>query len=301
VTFYDVTGGSSTPLGTAPINSAGVAQLPTSFATPGPHSLTAVYAGDSIFNTSTGTLTETVSSTKTTGHVYVAASANPALAGQSITFSVSVYGTTSESTGVTGTVTLMDGTTPLGSNPVTNGRTTFTITSLSDGAHAITASYSGDSNFTAATSSVLSETVGPTGTISGKATLLNMQDTLNVNVQSRVDGGTPSYSGNLSFSDQAAGDTFNAVTITAVQIYPAETPAGGGATESYSYFRITGTATLNGGTSPEYSFVIAVYLPTAGTSNATGYLTITVTGPNGFKYSTQAKAFDPGSTIVITA
>jgi hypothetical protein len=300
VSFYDVTGGGNMLLGTAPINSAGIAQLPTSFSLSESHMLKAVYAGDSIFGTSTGTLTESVSSTKTTGHVYLSASANPALAGQAITFAVYAYGTTSESIGVTGTVTLMDGTKPLGSSPLTGGKATFPIASLSVGAHTITASYSGDANFTAATST-LTETVGPTGTISGTATLLNKQDTLNVDVTSSVAGGTPSYSGSLSFSDQSAGDTFTAQAITSVQIYPAETPAGGSATGAYSYFRITGTATLNSGTSPDYSFVIAVALPIAGTTNATGYFTITVTGPNGFKYSAQAKALDPGSTIVITA
>jgi hypothetical protein len=301
VTFYDVTGGTSTKLGTVPISSAGVAQLPSSFTTAGSHSLTAVYSGDSTFSSSTGTLAESVSSTKATGHVYLAASANPALAGQSVTFSVYVYGATSESTGVTGTVTLMDGTTPLGSSsPVTNDKASFTISSLGIGSHAITASYSGDANFTAATSSVLTETISPTGTISGTATLLNKQDTFNVDVKSSVSSsGTPSYSGALSFSDTLAGDTFTAATITGVQIYT-ETPAGGSATGAYSYFRITGTATLNGGTSPAYSFIIAASLPTSGATNASGYFTITVTGPGGFSYTAQSKALDPGSTIVIT-
>jgi hypothetical protein len=302
VSFYDVTGGGSVLLGSASLSAAGVAQLPTAFTTAGPHALTAVYSGDSTFSSSTGKLTESVSSTKSTGHASLSASANPALAGQSITFTVYVHGSTSEQNGATGTVTLTDGTspTPLGSSSLTGGKATFTIASLGAGSHALTASYSGDPNFTAATST-LTETVGPTGTISGTATLLNKQDTLSLNVHSSVLGGAPSYSGSLSFSDQSAGDTFTSATISAVQIYPPEAPAGGTGTAGSSYFRITGTATLNGGTSASYSFAIAASLPIAGASNATGYLTITVTGPNGFTYTAQAKAFDPGSTIVIMA
>jgi hypothetical protein len=298
--FSGITGGGSTLLGSAPLDSAGVAQLPAT--SPGPHALKAVYSGNATFS-STGTLSESVSSTKTTAHAYLVASANPALIGQSITFTVYVYGTTSEQGGATGSVTLTDGTstTPLASGPLSGAKATFTVSSLSAGTHAITASYGGDGNFTAATSSILTETIGPPGSIRGTATALNTQDTLNVNVHSSVTGGAASYSGSLSFSDRSAGDTFTATAITSLQIYRADAPAGGSASGAYSYFRITDTATLNDGTSNAYSFVIAVALPVAGTTNSPGYLTVTITGPGGFSYSAQAKALDAGSTIVITA
>jgi hypothetical protein len=307
VSFYDLGSSTSTTstgtlLGSAPINSAGVAQLPATFTTAGSHLLKAVYSGDSTFSTSTGTLTQSVSSTPTTAHVYVSASANPALVGQSITFTALVYGSTSAQSGATGTVKLMDGTSTLGMGTLTGGKATFTIANLSAGSHAITASYSGDANFTMATSSVLSEYVGPTGTISGIGTLMSNQYSLALNVHSSVVSGAPSYSGTLSFSNSAAADTFTAATINSVQIGSSGTPAPGGTPGVYSYFRITGTATLNGGSSPAYSFVIAVALPVAGatTSTASGYLSITVSGPSGFTpYSKQLTTWDPGENITI--
>src|SRR5262249_28285249 len=60
----------------------------------------------------------------------------------------------------TGTVTFMDGTTPLGT-PVTlnNGQATFMTANLTGGTHTITAVYSGDTNFGGSTSSPLTQTV----------------------------------------------------------------------------------------------------------------------------------------------
>jgi hypothetical protein len=56
-------------------------------------------------------------------------------------------------------VAFYDGTTQLGSGTVSAGSATFTTSALTVGTHSITAVYSGDSSYTAATSSPLAETL----------------------------------------------------------------------------------------------------------------------------------------------
>jgi streptogramin lyase len=59
----------------------------------------------------------------------------------------------------TGSVTFYDGVTQLGTSPVNAGSASYTTSSLTVGQHPITAAYSGDSNFTTATSSALTEVI----------------------------------------------------------------------------------------------------------------------------------------------
>ena len=62
----------------------------------------------------------------------------------------------------TGTVTFLDGTTTLGSVPLdANGTASLTVTTLSPGAHSITARYNGDANFANLTSTTATVTVNP--------------------------------------------------------------------------------------------------------------------------------------------
>lgn len=59
----------------------------------------------------------------------------------------------------TGTVTFMDGSFSLGTGTLSGGVATITNSSLPVGSHAITAIYSGDSNFSAGTSAVFTESI----------------------------------------------------------------------------------------------------------------------------------------------
>jgi len=98
--------------------------------------------------------------TTTTG---VTSNSNPSVFQQMVTFTVTVapqYSCTP-----TGTVTLMDGATPIAANlPLTGGTATFTTSALSVGVHSITASYSGDANFISSNSGVWSQTVNKAST-----------------------------------------------------------------------------------------------------------------------------------------
>jgi Bacterial Ig-like domain (group 3) len=104
--------------------------------------------------------------TTTTG---VTSNANPSVFQQMVTFTVTVapqYSCTP-----TGTVTLMDGVTQIGSKTLASGTATFTTSSLSVSVHNITATYSGDSNFTSSNSAVFAQTVNPAKTATSLSSL----------------------------------------------------------------------------------------------------------------------------------
>jgi hypothetical protein len=152
VTFKD---GAAT-LGTGTLNGGGVATFGTGALTGSPHTITAVYGGDSNFSTSTSpALTQTVNAISTTA-ASLASSANPSAPGQSVTFAATV---TSASGTPTGVVTFKDGGAVIGSGTLAGGVATFATTALDAGAHSITANYGGATGFAASTSSALTQTV----------------------------------------------------------------------------------------------------------------------------------------------
>src|SRR5260370_23943696 len=61
----------------------------------------------------------------------------------------------------TGAVIFLDNSTPLGFASVSNNSAQITVSTLSVGTHAITAQYSGDTNFSGSTSAAIPETVNP--------------------------------------------------------------------------------------------------------------------------------------------
>ena len=83
--------------------------------------------------------------------------------GQAVTFTANVQATVPGSEylagKVSGAVTFEDGGTTLGSAPLVSGQASFVTSGLSKGTHNITAVYSGDSNYNAATSPPLTQTV----------------------------------------------------------------------------------------------------------------------------------------------
>ncbi len=157
VTFMDGT----TTLGTGTLSTSGgvtTATFTTSTLALGSHSITAAYSGDTddIISTSP-VLNFNVAQDPTTA--VVTASPTATVYGQSVTFKTSVAITDAGSGPPTGTVTFMDGTTTLGTVPLStsSGATsaTFTTTALAVGSHSITAIYSGDTDDLPTTSAVL--------------------------------------------------------------------------------------------------------------------------------------------------
>jgi hypothetical protein len=131
----------------------------------GSHNITVAYGGDLNFGASTSTtLVQTVNQAATT--TALMSSLNPSSVGQSVTFTATVAVVSPGSGGPTGSVTFKDGTgiggtATLGSGVVNSaGVATFSTSALGVGIHTITASYSGDANFTASVSAALTQTVG---------------------------------------------------------------------------------------------------------------------------------------------
>jgi hypothetical protein len=78
--------------------------------------------------------------------------------GSGVTFTATVRPTNGDGT-PTGTVTFMEGSTALGYAPLTSWQATFETSSLSVGSHSFTAVYSGDDNFAASASDVMTRIV----------------------------------------------------------------------------------------------------------------------------------------------
>ena len=95
--------------------------------------------------------------TKATSAVSVSSNSNPVLVQNSVTLTATV---TSAAGTPTGSVTFLDGTTPIGTGTVgSGGLATLAISTLAVGSHSITAVYSGDTDFVTATSSALTQAV----------------------------------------------------------------------------------------------------------------------------------------------
>jgi hypothetical protein len=107
--------------------------------------------------TSADTTTQIVLQATTT---MLMASATSVVQGTSLTFTATV----AQSSGTvppTGTVTFYDGSASLGTGTLSSGSTTFATANLAPGAHSITASYGGDTNYSGSVSSAVSVTVTP--------------------------------------------------------------------------------------------------------------------------------------------
>jgi hypothetical protein len=142
----------TTILGTGTL-SGGTANLTTSTLKVGTTSVTAVYAGDSNFAASKSKAVSQVVN-KATTTTTLTSSPNPSNVGQSVTFRANV---TPEFGGkVTGSVAFYDGTTLLKTVPVTGAK--YTTSTLTQGMHSITATYSGSISFDGSSAS-LTQTV----------------------------------------------------------------------------------------------------------------------------------------------
>jgi hypothetical protein len=172
----------------------------------GTHSITAVYSGDSNYSGSTSPkLTQTVYSSPAATTTTLTSSANLSSPGQSVTFTATV--TTSGPGTPTGVVTWWDGTTELGNFALNGNSASLTTSTLSLGAHSITANYGGDAVFAPSTSAALTQTVSTTTatttSLTSSANSSNVGQSVTFTATVAPNGsGTPT--GSVTFEDGVA-------------------------------------------------------------------------------------------------
>ena len=173
VKFYDgdpSNGG--TQIGTDQTLSGGTAAVRTSTLSVGPHTIYAVYQGDTNFQSSQDSLGQQVNSavTGTQTAVTLTTGVDPSTYGDSLEFTATISPVASSQYTPTGNVEFWDGnpsdlsSTDLGGKPLNGSlQATFTTSGLSGGPHDIFAVYAGDTNFDGSQGDV-TQTVNPAST-----------------------------------------------------------------------------------------------------------------------------------------
>lgn len=282
-------GFTNTTLATLTPNSSGIATYTTSALALGTHPIGATYVGDSQHaGASAIVFQQVVSGYSTT--TTVSSSLNPTPYGQSVTFTATVTNTSTNPGSPTGTITFSDGATVLATQSLVtgSGKTTtavFSSSSLSVGAHPITATYTPTGSFAPSTGSL-------SQIITGLATTTSLTSSVNpANVSQSVaftatvtnTSTTPGPpTGSINFSDGA--------NVLATQ--PLTASGASSATATFATSLLAGGAhTIN-----------ATYMPTGGFAASSAPLTETI---NKFSSSVNLVA-NPnlaffGSPITLTA
>ncbi len=204
VTFFD----STTQIGTA-TTAGGTASFTTSLLSAKTHSIKATYAGDATFATSSGTLSQVVSLYTST--TTVTSSLNPAVFGQNVILTATV--TSAAPGGPTGTVKFLNGTTSLGTGPLSGGVATLATAKLPAGALTITATYVTD-GVTAASSGTTAQTVNQAASTTAVVSSLNPANAgQSVKFTATVSSPTTVPTGSVTFMDGAT--TLGTATLAA--------------------------------------------------------------------------------------
>lgn len=163
VSFFD----GATALGTQPLTN-GVATLATSTLSVGAHMITATFnSSGSLTGSTSPMLIESVNEAAT--QTSLTASPDPASPGQTVTFTATVSPVAPGAGSPTGTVSFLDGATTLGQTALSGGVASVNAATLSVGNHSITATYSGDADFSSSTSSPFNEQIALSPPVIAKA------------------------------------------------------------------------------------------------------------------------------------
>jgi hypothetical protein len=129
----------------------------TSTSSPGSYAIVPGATGPALANYSLAVTNGTLTITQASSATSIVPSATTVSQGDSLTLTVTVASSTSGTP--TGTVNLFNNGNPLGTATLANGVATYSATSLPLGNAVITASYSGDANFSASTAAAVTVTV----------------------------------------------------------------------------------------------------------------------------------------------
>ena len=142
---------SGNTIGSATLNSSGVATLTRSNLNADDYQLTAVYLGDADHLASTSAVLNQVV-LETTSAATLTSSPNPSTQGQAVTFTAKI---TSPTVTPTGPVTFTSGKTVLGTAQLSGGKARLTIATLAVGSTKVTVTYNGDSNIAKSSASIV--------------------------------------------------------------------------------------------------------------------------------------------------
>ena len=227
VTFYN--GG--TTLGTATLSS-GTATFATAALPAGTDSITAVYGGNGTYAVSTSpALSQNVYKAET--ETTLSSSLNPSVVNQSVTFTATVVGQYGGTP--TGTVTFLNGSSILGTAPLSGGTASYTTSFAKAGTYNITAASSGDSNFTGSTSAAVPQTVSSGTKLTTTTTVKSSKASAGYGVSVtftatvKATGSTPT--GSVTFIDEKTSTTLGTGTLSAsgIATYSPTTPLAVGA------------------------------------------------------------------------
>jgi hypothetical protein len=221
VTFADAASTGTVSSGPVSMGSASTAEwVPTAFSV-GSHSISASYSGDPSFNASSSSTPLNFTMTKATPGAQLSTGSSTVARGQNVMLqlTVSIY---SAAPPPTGTATFYSGNTVLGTAtvapttldwPFIASGATLNVTNLPVGTDSITAQYSGDANYQAATSNPVPVTVTqqPAGILTASANASSMLPTQDLTVTANVAGvsGQPTPTGYIGFYAYGPGGSYS--------------------------------------------------------------------------------------------
>ncbi len=275
----------------------GRATFSTTSLTAGAHSITVTYAGDSTHTSARDSVQQQVTDGYPTSTA-ITSLPNPAASGQTVTFAVDVSGSFS-SGAPTGSVTLSEGSTVLGTQPLTSSgatasSTSFSISTLSLGSHTITATYVPTGVFVASSASLNQVIAGqPTSTVLIASP--NPADALSsVTLSATVTSSGSVPSGSVTFFDGAIPLGSASLNPSGSAIYPASFGSAGSHLLHATY---AGNTTLNSSTSNTVTETVRINSTTTSLTvspppSVTAFSTITLTSvtrsPSSARVSTPA-------------
>jgi hypothetical protein len=297
-------------IGTAALDATGVAAFSIATLAPGPHTITAVYGGDS--QNAAATSSSLVESVRQPTTTTLTSSPNPSIAATPVTFTATVAGPVGSTVVPGGTVTFFDGASNIGPGTLNaSGVATLKISTLSGGQHNITANYAGDTSDIASQSVVLIQTMAKAATTTSlttsNASVFAGVSVTFTSVVSRTDGVIPT--GVVTFLDGTV--TIGAGTLNATGTATLTTTGltGGARAISAVYGgdanSLTSTsATVNETVQPIATATIIATSANPGVAGASLQLTATVTQTGatgaGGVFSGTATFMD-GTTVLGTA
>jgi polysaccharide biosynthesis protein PslG len=269
----------STWLGTTYLDSSGVATCTVPSLSVASHSIVANYSGDVSFAPAASNTLNQIAKSPTSE--LLAVSPSVSVGGQKATILAFVRVPAGVAVMPTGSVTLLDGTTVLGTATLNAAGAAAIIVPLAAGTHSLSISYGGDPLCKPSISPQVLQAIAPlvTGIVAGSG---NAQATHSFNFRAQASVG-PTFAGTLSYSDAANSVSLASVTLSTLAMSSANTHA-----------TILGTAKLNDASG--YVFNLDVDLWDGQTSSDPHQFSITITGPSSYRY-TYSGPLDTGTVV----